>query len=66
MEGSRGHRPVYFVVDFVVDHLKAELDFEQEAENARRTAELISNEPSLASKVYIPMVRSLHNFVTTN
>lgn len=49
-------RPVYFVVDFIVDHLKAELDFKQEAENARRTAEFVASEPSLSDRVHIPKV----------
>ncbi|KAI0070016.1 ABC1-domain-containing protein [Panus rudis PR-1116 ss-1] len=48
--------PVYFVVDFVSDHLRRELDFELEAENARRTAEFVAKEPRLADRVYIPKV----------
>ncbi|KIK55680.1 hypothetical protein GYMLUDRAFT_47642 [Collybiopsis luxurians FD-317 M1] len=48
--------PVYFVVDFVSDHLRRELDFLSEAENAKRTAKFVSSEPRLAKNVYIPRV----------
>ncbi|KAF5376379.1 hypothetical protein D9757_008675 [Collybiopsis confluens] len=48
--------PVYFVVDFVSDHLRRELDFELEAENAKRTAKFIAAEPRLNDNVYIPRV----------
>ncbi|KAF8966801.1 ABC1 family-domain-containing protein [Flammula alnicola] len=48
--------PVYFVVDFVSDHLRQELDFIREADNARQTAEFVANEPLLRDKVYIPKV----------
>ncbi|PPQ94351.1 hypothetical protein CVT25_000679 [Psilocybe cyanescens] len=48
--------PVYFVVDFISDHLRQELDFLQEAKNSRQTAEHIANEPLLRDKVYIPKV----------
>ncbi|KAI0629098.1 atypical/ABC1/ABC1-B protein kinase [Trametes polyzona] len=48
--------PVYFVVDFINDHLRRELDFELEAANARRTAEFVASEPRLADRVYIPRV----------
>ncbi|KAF8882263.1 ABC1-domain-containing protein [Infundibulicybe gibba] len=48
--------PVYFVVDFVSDHIRRELDFVQEAENARRTAQLVEAEPRLAGRVHIPRV----------
>ncbi|KAL7277893.1 hypothetical protein ACG7TL_008842 [Trametes sanguinea] len=48
--------PVYFVVDFISDHLRRELDFELEAKNAQRTAEFIAAEPRLADRVYIPHV----------
>jgi aarF domain-containing kinase len=40
----------------VSDHLRQELDFEREAENARKTAEFVENEPKLRGKVYIPKV----------
>ncbi|KAJ4486702.1 ABC1 family-domain-containing protein [Lentinula edodes] len=48
--------PVYFVVDFVSDHLRRELDFRLEAENAKQTAIFIASEPRLAKNVYIPKV----------
>ncbi|KAH9481461.1 ABC1 family protein lscO [Psilocybe cubensis] len=48
--------PVYFAVDFVSEHLKQELDFVREADNARQTAEFIASEPTLRDKVYIPVV----------
>ncbi|KAK7053810.1 ABC1 domain-containing protein [Favolaschia claudopus] len=48
--------PVYFVVDFVSDHLRRELDFEMEAANAQRTAEFVANDPKLSKTVYIPRV----------
>lgn len=48
--------PVYFIVDFVSDHLRQELDFVREADNARQTAEFVANEPLLRDKVYIPRV----------
>ncbi|KAG6833288.1 hypothetical protein H0H87_008919 [Tephrocybe sp. NHM501043] len=48
--------PVYFVVDFISDHLRQELDFVNEANNARRTAEFVASEPLLSESVYIPNV----------
>ncbi|KAF9072387.1 ABC1 family-domain-containing protein [Rhodocollybia butyracea] len=48
--------PVYFVVDFVTDHLRRELDFILESENAKQTAKFIASEPRLANSVYIPKV----------
>jgi len=42
--------------DFVSDHLRQELDFVREADNARQTAEFVANEPLLRDKVYIPKV----------
>ncbi|KAI0763799.1 atypical/ABC1/ABC1-B protein kinase [Trametes elegans] len=48
--------PVYFVVDFITDHLRRELDFELEAQNAQRTAQFVADEPRLAERVYIPRV----------
>jgi len=40
----------------VSDHLRQELDFIREAENARRTAEFVAKEPRLRDTVYIPVV----------
>ncbi|KAI0645341.1 ABC1 family-domain-containing protein [Trametes meyenii] len=48
--------PVYFVVDFITDHLRRELDFSLEAANAQRTASFIADSPTLAGRVYIPRV----------
>ena len=42
--------------DFVSDHLRQELDFVREANNARRTADFVRAEPRLAENVYIPEV----------
>ncbi|EKM53354.1 uncharacterized protein PHACADRAFT_186037 [Phanerochaete carnosa HHB-10118-sp] len=46
--------PVYFLVDFISDHLRRELDFELEARNAVETAQYVASEPTLAGRVYIP------------
>ncbi|KAF6756514.1 ABC1 family-domain-containing protein [Ephemerocybe angulata] len=48
--------PVYFIVDFVSEHLRQELDFINEAKNAMQTAEFVRNEPSLRDRVHIPKV----------
>uniref|UniRef100_A0A8H7XXJ9 ABC1 atypical kinase-like domain-containing protein n=1 Tax=Psilocybe cubensis TaxID=181762 RepID=A0A8H7XXJ9_PSICU len=48
--------PVYFVVDFIADHLRQELDFVNEARNAQQTADYIAKEPLLRDKVYIPKI----------
>ncbi|KAF7331436.1 ABC1 domain-containing protein [Mycena kentingensis (nom. inval.)] len=48
--------PVYFVVDFVSDHLRRELDFELEAKSAQRTAEFVAADPKLSKTTYIPRV----------
>ncbi|KAE9406874.1 ABC1-domain-containing protein [Gymnopus androsaceus JB14] len=48
--------PVYFVVDFVTDHLRRELDFIAESENAKQTAKFIASDLRLAKNVYIPKV----------
>ncbi|KAF8639303.1 hypothetical protein AX17_001584, partial [Amanita inopinata Kibby_2008] len=48
--------PVYFIVDFISDHLRQELDFVREANNAQRTAAFIESELRLKGKVYIPKV----------
>lgn len=42
--------------DFISDHLRRELDFVEEANNARKTAEFVKAEPRLAENVYIPKV----------
>lgn len=43
-------------VDFINSHLRQELDFVQEAQNARVTAQFIAAEPRLTGKVHIPKV----------
>ncbi|KAJ7755229.1 ABC1 family-domain-containing protein [Mycena metata] len=48
--------PVYFVVDFISDHLRQELDFVMESENAQRTAAFVAADPRLSQTVYIPRV----------
>nr|GAT51209.1 predicted protein [Mycena chlorophos] len=48
--------PVYFMVDFISDHLRKELDFELEANNALRTMEFVAADPDLSRTVYIPKV----------
>lgn len=42
--------------DFISDHLRQELDFVREANNARQTAEFVAKEPMLRDKVHIPKV----------
>ena len=44
------------IEDFISDHLRQELDFVREANNARQTAEFVAKEPLLRDKVYIPKV----------
>ena len=44
------------MLDFISEHLRRELDFEQEANNAMTTAKLIAEEPRLRDKVYVPQV----------
>ncbi|KAF8910272.1 ABC1 family-domain-containing protein [Mucidula mucida] len=48
--------PVYFVVDFVSDHLRQELDFINEANNAKKMTEFVAAEPLLSGRVHIPKV----------
>ncbi|KAI0267342.1 atypical/ABC1/ABC1-B protein kinase [Gloeopeniophorella convolvens] len=48
--------PTYFVVDFISEHLRQELDFVNEAQNAVRTAGFVAHDPSLADRVHIPKV----------
>lgn len=44
------------MLDFISDHLRRELDFEQEAVNAMTTAKFIAGEPRLKDKVHVPQV----------
>ncbi|KAL1671925.1 ABC1 family-domain-containing protein [Schizophyllum commune] len=48
--------PVYFLVDYISDHLRQELDFIREADNARRTAAFVRADPNFAQRVHIPEV----------
>ncbi|VDC04318.1 unnamed protein product [Peniophora sp. CBMAI 1063] len=48
--------PTYFVVDFISDHLRQELDFEREAINGRKTSELLSQDNKLRGKVHVPRI----------
>ncbi|KAI0252792.1 ABC1 family-domain-containing protein [Lactifluus subvellereus] len=48
--------PTYFIVDFICDHLRPELDFVNESQNSIHTAELVAQDSSLAERVYIPKV----------
>jgi len=43
-------------VPYISERLLLETDFENEADNAERMAELVSNEPRLSGRVYIPKV----------
>ncbi|ETW80565.1 hypothetical protein HETIRDRAFT_237669, partial [Heterobasidion irregulare TC 32-1] len=54
--------PVYFMVDFISEHLRQELDFENEARNADRTAAFVAADPALRERVHIPKV---HHAYTT-
>ncbi|KAI0317802.1 ABC1-domain-containing protein [Amylostereum chailletii] len=48
--------PALFVVDFISDHLRQELDFENEARNGLRTASFIASDPALRDRVHIPKI----------
>lgn len=50
--------PFYALVPYVTERLLLECDFENEAENSRRMAELVRREPRLRDRVYIPHVYS--------
>jgi aarF domain-containing kinase len=42
--------------DFISDHLRKELDFIAEANNAKITAKFVAEEPRLVNKVYVPKI----------
>jgi aarF domain-containing kinase len=44
------------VIDFISNHLRAELDFLEESSNALQTSQFVESEPRLSRKVYIPKV----------
>ncbi|KAL1738814.1 hypothetical protein HDZ31DRAFT_50407, partial [Schizophyllum fasciatum] len=48
--------PFNFVVDYISDHLRQELDFVREADNARRTAAFVRADPTFSQRVHIPDV----------
>ncbi len=47
---------MYSLVPYISERLLLETDFENEADNAERMADLVSNEPRLSGRVYIPKV----------
>lgn len=48
--------PLYSIVPFISERLLLETDFESEARNSETMRKLISTEPSLNGRVYIPQV----------
>ncbi|KAI1638029.1 ABC1 family-domain-containing protein [Biscogniauxia mediterranea] len=48
--------PLYSLVPFITERLALETDFECEARNSEVMRELVSSEPSLKGRVYIPQV----------
>ncbi|KAJ3208217.1 hypothetical protein HDU67_006937 [Dinochytrium kinnereticum] len=48
--------PLYWSASYIEDHIRQEVDFENEARNAEKAAKSISEVPSLASRVHVPTV----------
>lgn len=48
--------PLYTLVPFITERLELETDFENEAKNSETMRELVSKEPRLKGRVYIPTV----------
>lgn len=48
--------PMYNLVPYITERLMLETDFQNEAENSRRMAKFVKNEPRLKDRVYIPAV----------
>ncbi|KAF3007010.1 hypothetical protein E8E14_008779 [Neopestalotiopsis sp. 37M] len=48
--------PLYSIVPFITERLMLETDFESEARNSETMRQLISSEPSLKGRVYVPKV----------
>lgn len=48
--------PLYSLVPFIVERLQLETDFENEADNSERMAQLVAGESRLRGRVYIPKV----------
>ena len=48
--------PLYSIVPYITQRLMLETDFENEADNSEKMAELVASEPRLNGRVYIPKV----------
>ncbi len=48
--------PLYSLVPYISERLLLETDFENEADNAERMANLVAHEPRLSGRVYVPKV----------
>ncbi|RMZ81294.1 hypothetical protein DV737_g2570, partial [Chaetothyriales sp. CBS 132003] len=48
--------PFYVLVPYITERLQLECDFENEASNAKKMAELVKREPRLRDRVYIPVI----------
>ena len=48
--------PLYSLVPYITERLLLECDFQNEARNSERMAELVKSEPRLRDRVYIPRV----------
>ncbi len=48
--------PLYSLVPFITERLLLECDFQNEASNSERMAQLVADEPRLRDRVYIPKV----------
>ena len=48
--------PLYTLVPFITERLQLETDFVNEADNSERMAGLVSSEPRLRDRIYIPKV----------
>jgi aarF domain-containing kinase len=48
--------PLYSLVPYITERLMLETDFQNEAKNSERMAELVRGEPRLRDRVYIPKV----------
>src|SRR4051812_29199281 len=48
--------PLYSIVPYITERLQLETDFINEANNSEKMAELVSKEPRLKGRVYIPKI----------
>ena len=55
--------PLYSLVPYVTERLLLETDFENEARNSEKMAQLVAGEPRLRNRVYIPKV--YHDLTST-